>query len=50
MASLIPQKKVLIPRHYEVYGRVNDLIPRLETEENGIKLLVLQKILHQQTE
>ncbi len=41
---------MLIPRRSEVYGRVNDSIPRLGTEENSMKKLSLQKILQQQTE
>jgi hypothetical protein len=48
MGSVIPRKKVLIPRHSEVYGRVN------YEARNGRKWLekkfVLQKILLPQTE
>ncbi len=36
MASVIPRKKVLIPRHFEVYGRVDS-----ETR-NGRKILLQQ--------
>jgi hypothetical protein len=44
MGSVIPRKKVFIPRFTE------ESIPRLGTEGNGMKKLVLQKILLQQTE
>jgi hypothetical protein len=47
MASVIPRKKVLIPRRFEVYGRVNS---ESGTEENGMKKVFLQKILLRQTE
>ncbi len=46
--SVIPRKKVVIPRHSEVYGRVNSEA-RNGTEWHE-KKLVLQNILQQQTE
>jgi hypothetical protein len=48
IASVIPRKKVLIPRHSEVYGRVNS--EARNGRGNVMKKLVLQKILLQQTE
>jgi hypothetical protein len=47
MASVIPWKKLLIPRHPRF---TEESIPRLGTEENGMKKLVLQPTLLQQTE
>jgi hypothetical protein len=47
MASVIPRKKVLIPGHSRF---AEESILRLGTEENGMKKLILQKILFQQTE
>jgi hypothetical protein len=40
MASVILRKKVLIPRHSEVYGRVNS---KARTEENGMTKILLQQ-------
>ena len=47
-ASVIPRKKVLIPRHSEVYGRVYS--EAWNDRKWHEKKLVLQKILLQQTE
>ncbi len=47
MVSVIPRKKVLIPRHSEVYGRVNS------EARNGMELhekISIKKILLKQTE
>jgi hypothetical protein len=46
MASVIPQKKVLIPRHSEVYGRV---IPRLGTEENPASAYITDSMILSET-
>jgi hypothetical protein len=46
MVSVIPRKKALIPRHSKF---TTELIPRLGTAGNGMKKLVLQKIMLQQT-
>jgi hypothetical protein len=46
MASVIPRKKALIP---SIPGFTEESIPGLGTAENGMKKLVLQKILLQQT-
>jgi hypothetical protein len=47
MASVILRKKLLIPRHPRF---TEESIPRLGTEENGIKKLLLQTNLLQQTD
>ncbi len=45
MVFVIPQKKVVIPRHSEIYGRVNsEARNRTEFhEKNGFKKILLQK-------
>jgi hypothetical protein len=41
-ATVIPRKKVLIPRHSEVYG-AEESIPKLGTERNDMKKISFTK-------
>jgi hypothetical protein len=43
MASVIPRKKVLIPRHSVVYRRVNSEARNFGTEEKGLKKISFTK-------